>query len=391
MEKKPKKAPGAWKQYPLLLVFLLIGGVCGVLMVGRIEELSRAGKTPEEVALFVAAAFVSLYAVCFLQVILHEAGHLLFGLLTGYRFSSFRVGSLMWIRRDGRIRLRRFSLAGTGGQCLMIPPEEKGGDFPYVLYNLGGALVNLIVAGVFAALSFWCRHTELLFLLCMEMAVIGAAYGLINGIPLRLGAVDNDGYNALSLGKSREARRAFWLQLKINEQIARGVRLRDMPDEWFETPEAEAMKNSLVAAMGVFACNRMMDAMEFARADQAMEKLMEQDTGLVGLYRNLMTMDRIYCELVGENRPEQREQLMDKRLKKGMKSVKSANNNPSVLRTQYAYALLAEGDAEKAGRIQTAFDAVAGRYPHPGEIEGERELMAYAAERARGLQGKDTL
>ena len=55
----------------------------------------------------------------------------------------------------------------------------------------------------------------------------------MNGIPMRLGNVDNDGYNALCLGKSPAALRSFWLQMKINQQISRGVRLKDMPEDWF--------------------------------------------------------------------------------------------------------------------------------------------------------------
>ncbi len=74
-----------------------------------------------------------MYLAIFLQIILHEAGHLLFGLLTGYRFSSFRIGSFMWILQDGKIRFKRFSLAGTGGQCLLLPPPMVDGKMPYVL------------------------------------------------------------------------------------------------------------------------------------------------------------------------------------------------------------------------------------------------------------------
>ena len=33
-----------------------------------------------------------LYVPFFLQILLHEEGHLIGGLLSGYRFSSFRIG-----------------------------------------------------------------------------------------------------------------------------------------------------------------------------------------------------------------------------------------------------------------------------------------------------------
>lgn len=79
-----------------------------------------------------------------LQAILHEGGHLVCGLLSGYRFLSFRVGSFTLLRQNGRLVLRRFYLPGTGGQCLLEPPD--GDEVPFRLYNLGGGLANLLSA-----------------------------------------------------------------------------------------------------------------------------------------------------------------------------------------------------------------------------------------------------
>lgn len=40
---------------------------------------------------------------------------------------------------------------------------------------------------------------------------------MMNGIPMRMGTVDNDGYNAFALSKNKEAVEAFWVQLKVAE------------------------------------------------------------------------------------------------------------------------------------------------------------------------------
>ena len=82
----------------------------------------------------------------FLQVLLHEGGHLVCGLATDYRFVSFRIFNLTFIRKDGKLCIKRFSLAGTGGQCLLTPPERPLEDIPTTLYNLGGVLANLLTA-----------------------------------------------------------------------------------------------------------------------------------------------------------------------------------------------------------------------------------------------------
>lgn len=358
-----------------MLFFILIGIACGLLIVEYFGTIQLEGRSVIGMFLLLALYLIGMYGAILLQIIIHEAGHLLFGRLTGYGFSSFRVGSFMWVKDGKAIRFRRFSLMGTGGQCLLIPPEMKDGKCPYVLCNLGGSITNLASALLFFGLAQIAGNTGMLSALLMMLAAVGAVFALMNGIPMRFGTMDNDGYNALSLGKDKEALRSFWIQMKVSEQIASGARLKGMPDEWFAVPSENSMKNSMTAVMGVFACNRLMDQMRLEEAQQTMDKLLQMDTGIVGLHRNLMAVDQIYCELVGENRWDRLNSMLDKRQKKFMKAMK---NFPSVLRTEYTYARLAEKDDAKAADIQASFEIVAGKYPYPGDIDAERELMAYA-------------
>lgn len=355
---------------------MLVGAACGVYMAGFLEEAAADGGIGR-LLLCGAICLLELYLAMFLQIIIHEGGHLVFGLCSGYRFSSFRIGSFMWIKEDGKLRLRRLSLAGTGGQCLMCPPDLVNGRIPYVLYNLGGSLMNLAAAAVCFGIAQLVQKEMFVFLFFIMMALIGVAFALFNGIPMHVGQVDNDGYNAWSLGKSPQALRAFWLQMKINERIAEGERLKDMPEEWFVIPSDEEMKNSMIAAIGVMACNRLIDAMRFAKADQEMERQLMLDSGIVELHRRMMIEDQIYCELTGECREERLTRLYDKTQKKFEKTMKSY---PSILRTQYVYALLSERDEEKAAQLLEKFERMAKKYPHPAEIESEQKMMEYARE-----------
>lgn len=99
----------------------------------------------EIVGIFLMSILLLLLAL-FLQVILHEGGHLVFGLATGYRFVSFRIFNLTFIRKDNKLCIKRFSIAGTGGQCLLVPPEKPLERVPTILYNLGGVLTNLLTS-----------------------------------------------------------------------------------------------------------------------------------------------------------------------------------------------------------------------------------------------------
>lgn len=365
-----------WGNYIAMIFFIVIGAVCGIL-IGYFTDtvLGETASTGQKI-LYIAFLFAGMYAALFLQLIFHEGGHLVFGLMTGYKFSPFRILSFMWLKENGKLTFRRLNIAGMGGQCLMTPPELVDGKIPVFLYNFGGVIANLITSAVSFGLYFATSNTSLLSAILLLLGIIGIALALMNGIPMRMGTVDNDGYNAFSLGHSKEALRAFWVQMKLNEQTAGGIRLKDMPEEWFELPSDEAMKNSMVAALGVFACNRMMDAHRFKEGDRLMSHFLEMESGIVGLHRNLMICDRIYIELIGESRKEMLDELLTKEQKKFMTSMKGF---PSVIRTEYAYALLWEQDMKKVEKLKALFEKCAKTYPYSSDIQSERELMEIAA------------
>ena len=188
-----KKKKTDWGGMLMVLFFLLIGGACGLLI---LDYMDAAGVEDfGSFLLYFGLLLLALYAVMYLQIILHEGGHLIFGLLTGYGFSSFRVGSLMLQKTEEGLRFRRMSLAGTGGQCLMTPPALQNGTMPFVLYNLGGVLMNLLTALVFLLLSLLCLGTALCAVLRMG-AVVGLGYALDN-----LSLMNNSLTDITELGK----------------------------------------------------------------------------------------------------------------------------------------------------------------------------------------------
>ena len=141
----------------------------------------------------------------------------------------------------------------------MNPPDMVNGKIPVALYNFGGSIMNIVVSAIFLCFYLIIPGMNFLTVSLLMFSVIGFILGLMNGVPMRLGVVDNDGYNALSLAKDDKALRSFWIQLKVQEQQAKGIRLKDMPEEWFRMPADDEMRNSVIATIGVFACNRLID------------------------------------------------------------------------------------------------------------------------------------
>lgn len=359
----------------MLVTYVLMGFGCGALLVGFADP-SGQGFLAYMARLLLGVAL--LYAALMLQIIFHEGGHLVFGLLSGYRFVSFRIGSFLWIKQGDGIAFRRYSLTGTAGQCLLEPPEWNDG-IPYVLYNLGGITMNFLTSGVSVTLAALFPAGSLGRLIFGVLALAGFGLGLTNGIPLHVSGIDNDGMNVFSLGKNKKALRAFWIQMLLNKANGEGVRLRDMPKEWFPLPDDEAMANSMTSTLEVFRCNRLMDEHRFAEAEEAMSTVIQGENAVLGIHKNLLTCDRILCEALGENRKEVLSELAPKKLYTFFKTMK---NNPTILRTEIVLALFLEKDEEKAEKLRALFEKVVKNYPYGGEVETEREFLSLAEERA---------
>ena len=153
--------------------------------------------------------------IMLIHIILHETGHLIFGLFTGYQFSSFRVFNLMWQKDlDGKIRFYNFSLAGTGGQCIMSPPEIKNGKMPFFWYNIGGVLMNFLFAALFTVLYLIFKGNPYFDFVCLSFCVLGLSTGLANGLPLP--DINNDGRNIVELAKSEKAVKSFIFKCRLS-------------------------------------------------------------------------------------------------------------------------------------------------------------------------------
>ena len=364
-----------------IVVMLLIGFAVGFFGAEAIDNMG--GGDGGKFFINLGIALVGLYLAFFLQIVLHEAGHLVFGLLTGYNFVSFNVFGFIWQKGpDGKLRMGRMQIAGAGGQCLMAPPEYNDGEFPFALYNLGGVLMNLLTGAAFALLAAVIPVTWLKILLLMQ-TMVGVAFALTNGLPLRTEAIQNDGKNLLCIRKDEVARRAFWVQMSVAAEQARGRRIKSMPEEWFAPAPEDKMDNVIVSAVAVINTTRLMDKLDFDAAEKEIRALLAREKGVLGLYRTSIACDGAVCELIAGRPADLTESLSTKANQQIMKAMK---RHPSILRTQYAIALLKERDVQKADKLLAAFEAAAKKHPNPQEIVAERELI-FAIQAASLKQG----
>ncbi|MCR5263251.1 MAG: hypothetical protein K6D94_05210 [Clostridiales bacterium] len=356
------------KKWPFLLLLSAVGALCGVAAARYFAEAAGSGMPLGGYLLRVAGMALAVYAGFFIHTVLHEGGHLIFGLLTGYGFVSFRVGSFVIMSGGGKLRTARYTVAGTAGQCLLSPPKRKpDGGYPYIAYNLGGIAVNVILAVISLVPAVILGGRTFMGAVMTVFAVIGSGTALTNGLPF-LG-VDNDGRNTLALIRSAAAREAFYVQLETVARMARGGRLRDIPEEKLEGEYD--LSNGITAVIPVLRAERMLDLGGTRGTLEALEALFT-DGRLADSMRGPVVCDLIFCRLI-EGRDDHAQP--DKAGKSYMNAMRTS---PQVLRTEYALALLRDKDKNKAAETGKKLEAALRSHPYPGEIASERELVRLA-------------
>ena len=318
---------------------------------------------------------LSVLFAAYFQIIIHESGHLIFGLLTGYSFQSFRIGSFILVKEDGKLKLRKFRLAGTSGQCLMAPPEYSD-DMPVVLYNLGGVIMNLLSAAICLLLYYFIfRNVRMISPLLVLTALLGIAFAAMNGIPLDMSLVSNDGKNLVDILHNKRARKAFWAQLKISRLSRQGISTADMDDSLFEVSGHE--DNLLVNTIRVMKCDRLLNQGKINEAYKLMKALTDGDAIITNLHRNMLMSECLFCELVSDNN----EATVEHYHTRCQNIYKSMKDYPSFIRTQYAYAIIHDKDQAKGKEILDHFEKVKKSYPYPESIRDEEKLIAIVNER----------
>ena len=359
------------------IIMLLTGAVCGIFIIFTMNFFGTLVNGPAAFLLMFAEAMIIMYIASFVQTIIHESGHLIFGLITGYKFVSFRIGHFMFIKEKGRLKIKLYNVVGTAGQCLMMPPQwnEK---IPYRLYNLGGCIMNAATA-LFALAAYFAAGAEGFFALCMAMlAVMGLSMALTNGIPMRVGGISNDGMNAALLGKKENTLRAFWLQLYVNGLIAKGERYRNMPREWFRLPEGEELSDPICCAMGVMLYNFCFDMHEFDEAEQTINYMLNAP-GLLDVEKNELLCELLFLRVLRGAPKEEIDSLLTPKLNK---YIKATANYVSRRRLAYAYQLLYLKNYSTAQKCLEVFERTAATYPYSAETENEREIIEIVKQKA---------
>ena len=364
-----------------ILKGFIIGSVAGIALVlaacllftditpARFFDI-LVGDGLASVAVGCLLSFVALAIAFVLHIIVHEGGHLVGGLLTGYRFVSFRIFSLTLLRRDGRYIMRRFNIPGTGGQCIMLPPEGDAAKVPFVIYNAAGVAANILLTA--AAVPYFFIHSAdsgmFAFLLALFIVIAGLWTAIINGIPMKINGMCNDAGNIRLMLRDMQVRRHFVLQLRAHALCQNGMRPKDFPQEWFNIPDSGEGYGLINVVTDMFAVAREIDRADYSRAHTMLTAIRDRCTTLPDMYEKEIDCDLAFTSLMLGYEDEAHALLTPDLTAYIRRTASYSSSKPRLL---CAIALHLEHDSQKAATILHDTETHRDRYIMRGEAEAD--------------------
>lgn len=310
-----------------------------------------------------------LILVVFLQVLVHEAGHLIFGILTGYDFISFRIFNIIIYKQNSNLHLGKGILSGTSGQCILTPSFEESDHIPFFWYNAGGIIANLFTSMVMLWITFLFPENSIGRTIFIFSSIIGGIFVLYNGIPIKTRLVANDGYNILKMINDAQAKRAFWRIFKINEFHIKGTKLNDCPNEWFELLRDDC-NNPLICGVNIYILLRYLEKFDFENVLKMCNKIIEAQDSL-GLYKNEAICEKQFCEIM-LNLQGSETQVFNALTKSNI----NERLNPAIrFHTLYAYQAFVKKDLKRANKILIDFQTEYSKTSNKGVLNLESDLL----------------
>jgi hypothetical protein len=306
-----------------------------------------------------------------LHIILHETGHLIAGKMSGYKFLSFRILMFTLIKKDGKYSWKKFGFPGAYGQCIMIPPEpDENGEIPYLFYNIGGGLINIIFTGIAIALLIVLDIHIFIGFTLSSFILIGLYLSIINLVPVK--SLSNDGHNIKIMRNDAYTRRCFRLILLLTAYTTMGVRAKDMPPEWAEYEGEISDVTTISVTPLIIKLAILADNHKFEEARELAGKIIKEAKNMMDVQKNELIIELMFLEIITERREEEINKLYTEDIKKYI------TQTPFLItrhRFTYAYAKLISLDETEAEKALEKFNKYCLSYPFAGEIETEKELI----------------
>lgn len=250
--------------------------------------------SPIIVLLFLLAIVVYLYA----SILIHELGHLLGALASGFKLNFLTVMRFALIQQQGKLRLRRMQKLSAGGLTSTVPTS---------CHNLRQKLMILIAGGPIASFSLFLLGLVFLpfptlvsqnplLLVLVSLAGLNLYLAIANSLPLKVGFYTTDGYILSALVRNTVEGQRFLAMYEYLASVAQGVRPKELSAELVERSLAQPEQSMHHGYGLIMAYYKALDQADINQAGTFLDDALAIKDYMPDFIRSSLFMEAAYFE-----------------------------------------------------------------------------------------------
>lgn len=275
---------------------------------GRIDAKLKWWQLALLSALLLVKLFFVLNAVLLLCILVHELGHLVAGVLVGFRFISIRVGPLR-VEHTGQMSWHWTWRALTSGVTVSYPVSQRGVRWRLFASVAGGPAANLVSA--FLVHQILPDGSSMLIAAGFFFIGLSTLIGVTNLLSFRSGEPVPDGLQLWILLFSRKRRERLIFILSFLSDMKRGD-LKSFVDHKFlgqSTSVRDGSNQQIVANW--LAYGKALWEKNFDDAALYLENCLTASSAATRELRECLILEAARFQVLGRNRPDLARQWLD--------------------------------------------------------------------------------
>ncbi len=283
------------------------------------------------------------YIVNLISIILHEIGHLIFGLNAKLKFNSLSILN-MYIYKEDKLKIKfdnKLTFSGIKGYCdLSFDDNIKYNNNKIILYYLGGIIINFILVVLFLlifvlSLNKYIRIISLLFIVDNSYLI------LYNLIPFNKSGFNTDGMQIKLYLENPDVIKTYSKLCKIQLLFSKGYTIKEMDKNLFCKPKKYDNYSDLL--LSLFYIDYLTEYEKYDEVIKYIDLIQDSVKNILGNdFYLLLKSQKILSLVLKNNDLEEVTKIYDKEVFSYLKSIEKQDVN--ILPLIYLYYKLSKDD-----------------------------------------------
>jgi hypothetical protein len=225
-----------------------------------------------------------------------------------------------------------------------------------VILNASSSIIAIWIGLSPLPISFHGRFMLILF------AFYGLGFSLLNGIPIHIIRISNDG-EIFQYLKDKSAAKSYYLQMNITQKIKNGLTYKNLKDVILYLEKDADLTNAILGWHKILECYYYMDVRQWEKAINCINKFDSVITKIKKDQRITALSEKLFIKLFIGNGTGEIETLYEE-TKEMLRSDKADFH---MLRIRFAYDIFMDNSEDNKEKIRREVDELRKSYPYKGE------------------------